>query len=43
MWMIPFVEGNNHFIYINFTEDKVITGIKFWNYNKNKNDIFRGV
>lgn len=43
MWLIPFVDGNNHYLYIEFVKEVVISCIKIWNYNKSKDDALRGV
>ena len=43
MWLIPFTKGKYHFIDIDLQENYNITGIVFWNYNKNSEDTARGV
>ena len=42
MWMVPFIKGQNHFIYFTFTEPKRISGIRVWNFNKSIEDSYRG-
>jgi len=43
MWLIPFTEGENHFVQINFGQLTELTGIRIWNYNKSPEDTYRGV
>ena len=43
MWMIPFTKNQTHYITITFPEEKTISAIKFWNYNKTREHTFRGV
>lgn len=33
MWLIPYEKGKNHYIYITFEEETIISGIRIWNYN----------
>lgn len=42
MWLIPFIKGQSHYLYINFNEEKSISAIKIWNYNKSEEDSYRG-
>jgi len=42
MWLIPYMRNQSHFLYISFTEEKTVSGIKFWNYNKSEEDSYRG-
>ncbi|XP_073489125.1 katanin-interacting protein isoform X5 [Aquarana catesbeiana] len=42
MWLIPFTNGENHTITINFDKAETIAGLRFWNYNKSPEDTFRG-
>ena len=43
MWLIPFAQGRFPFIEVDLGENRGITGIKFWNYNKSTEDTARGV
>jgi hypothetical protein len=43
MWLIPFTKGKAHFLEIDLQEPTQVTGIVFWNYNKNPEDTSRGV
>lgn len=43
MWLIPFVRGQSHLIYINFQTEKTVSALKIWNYNKSGEDTYRGV
>ena len=43
MWCIPFEKGKNHYIYITFDEETVISGLKIWNYNSIEDGIDKGV
>ncbi|XP_060552512.1 katanin-interacting protein-like isoform X2 [Ruditapes philippinarum] len=42
MWLVPFAEGNNHVVTIDFGEKVYIAGLRIWNYNKSKEDTYRG-
>ena len=43
MWLIPFTEGESHWLKIDFVQPVDITGIRVWNYNKSPEDTYRGV
>ena len=43
MWLIPFSKGKTHYFEIDLIEATHVTGITFWNYNKNAEDTARGV
>lgn len=43
MWLVPFVDGNNHVVTIDFGEKVFMAGLRIWNYNKSKEDTYRGV
>ncbi|CAG9311860.1 unnamed protein product [Blepharisma stoltei] len=43
MWLIPYSQGKYHFIDIDLQDMTHISGINFWNYNKNPEDTARGV
>lgn len=43
MWLIPFTKGKHHYIDIDLQEPVHVTGIIFWNYNKNSEDTARGI
>jgi protein JBTS26 len=43
MWLIPFTEGQNHYIWVRFNEGIKISQINFYNYNKSFEDLSRGV
>ena len=43
MWLIPFSQGHNHVLSIDFPDDVLIAGLRIWNYNKSKEDTYRGV
>ncbi|CAH2330784.1 Hypothetical predicted protein [Pelobates cultripes] len=42
MWLIPFTPGQDHTITITFEKVETIAGLRFWNYNKSSEDIYRG-
>ncbi|CAB4005620.1 Hypothetical predicted protein [Paramuricea clavata] len=42
LWLAPFTEGKNHFIYIEFKEVSTLAMIRIWNYNKSRIHSFRG-
>eukprot|EP00111_Clytia_hemisphaerica_P015485 TCONS_00045727-protein len=42
MWMIPYEEGNAHYLKVNFNEPTIVTGLRIWNYNKSLEDTYRG-
>jgi len=42
MWLIPFNRGEDHTILIDLGENRAISGIKFYNYNKSVEDTLRG-
>jgi hypothetical protein len=43
MWLIPFTPGKSHNITVDLLSKQSISGLKFWNYNKNQEDTARGV
>lgn len=43
MWLIPYNKGEDHTILIDLGEQRAISGIKFYNYNKSQEDSLRGV
>ncbi|KAK2580558.1 hypothetical protein KPH14_007687 [Odynerus spinipes] len=43
LWLIPFTEGNHHYIYITFQDIVTIGMIRIWNYNKSRIHSYRGV
>ena len=43
MWLIPFTEGESHWLRIDFNTETELAGMRIWNYNKNPEDTFRGV
>lgn len=42
MWLIPFTKGKKHTIDINLQSRRQVSGLVFWNYNKNAEDTARG-
>ncbi|XP_077979703.1 LOW QUALITY PROTEIN: protein KATNIP homolog [Glandiceps talaboti] len=42
MWLIPFLEGEEHSISINLDEPIEVSGLRIWNYNKSPEDTYRG-
>ena len=42
MWLIPFIPGKDHFINFDFKSEKIVSGLRIWNYNKCINDVGRG-
>ncbi|XP_030841044.1 protein KIAA0556 [Strongylocentrotus purpuratus] len=42
MWMIPFSEGGDHFLTVDFGREVQMTGLRIWNYNKSPEDTYRG-
>ncbi|KRX09164.1 hypothetical protein PPERSA_08880 [Pseudocohnilembus persalinus] len=43
IWLIQYIPQESHYIYIDFHKDVYISGVKIYNYNKNKEDVIRGV
>lgn len=43
IWLIPYTAGEEHTIKFSFPSQIEIKGIKFYNYNKSKEDSLRGV
>ena len=43
MWLIPYTEGENHSLLIEFPRPTEMTGLRIWNYNKSPEDTYRGV
>jgi hypothetical protein len=43
MWLIPFTKNQPHFVSISFIDEKKVSGIRVWNYNKNYEHSSRGV
>ncbi|XP_056018588.1 protein KATNIP homolog isoform X4 [Ostrea edulis] len=42
MWLIPFNEGRNHLLTVNFNQSIMMAGLRVWNYNKSSEDTYRG-
>lgn len=42
MWLIPFNKGEDHTITIDLGEQRAISGLRFYNYNKSPEDSLRG-
>ncbi|KAL4239443.1 hypothetical protein ACF0H5_000258 [Mactra antiquata] len=42
MWLVPFVDGNHHTVTIEFPQKVFLAGLRIWNYNKSKEDTYRG-
>ncbi|XP_061197501.1 katanin-interacting protein-like [Saccostrea echinata] len=42
MWLIPFNEGQNHTLTVNFSQSLMMAGLRVWNYNKSPEDTYRG-
>ncbi|KAI4500297.1 hypothetical protein M0802_004714 [Mischocyttarus mexicanus] len=43
LWLIPFTEGNHHYINMIFQDIVTIAMIRIWNYNKSRIHSYRGV
>uniref|UniRef100_A0A8C5WH72 KATNIP domain-containing protein n=1 Tax=Leptobrachium leishanense TaxID=445787 RepID=A0A8C5WH72_9ANUR len=43
LWLTPFINGNNHFIYLEFLQPCKVAMIRIWNYNKSRIHSYRGV
>ncbi|XP_043670152.1 katanin-interacting protein-like isoform X2 [Vespula pensylvanica] len=43
LWLIPFTEGNHHYIHMIFQDIVTIAMIRIWNYNKSRIHSYRGV
>lgn len=43
MWIIPFTNGSSHILQFNLDDSIQLMGFRVWNYNKNADDILRGV
>ncbi|XP_078693037.1 katanin-interacting protein-like isoform X5 [Branchiostoma floridae x Branchiostoma belcheri] len=42
MWLIPFNEGDGHVLTVDLGQPQYLTGLRFWNYNKSREDTYRG-
>ncbi|XP_069124311.1 katanin-interacting protein-like isoform X2 [Argopecten irradians] len=42
MWLVPFTDGNNHTLSIDFGQTVLVAGLRVWNYNKSPEDTYRG-
>ncbi|XP_035694968.1 protein KIAA0556-like isoform X6 [Branchiostoma floridae] len=42
MWLIPFNEGDGHVLTVDLGQPQYLTGLRFWNYNKGREDTYRG-
>ena len=42
MWLIPYNKGEDHTIRIDLGESRVLSGLRFYNYNKSSEDTLRG-
>ncbi|XP_070580044.1 protein KATNIP homolog isoform X2 [Ptychodera flava] len=42
MWLIPFLEGDEHYICIDLGKPTKVSGLRVWNYNKSTEDTYRG-
>ena len=42
MWLIPFTDGQGHLLTIDLGHTTPLEGFRVWNYNKSKDDCFRG-
>ncbi|XP_038048296.1 katanin-interacting protein-like [Patiria miniata] len=42
MWLIPFTEGEDHIVTIDFGREVQTSGLRIWNYNKTPEDTYRG-
>ncbi|CAH1274468.1 KIAA0556 [Branchiostoma lanceolatum] len=42
MWLIPFNEGDGHILTVDLGQPQYLTGLRFWNYNKSREDTYRG-
>ncbi|KAI0234957.1 hypothetical protein LSAT2_014682 [Lamellibrachia satsuma] len=42
MWLVPFTEGESHWITVTFDQATDMTGLRIWNYNKSSEDTYRG-
>ncbi|XP_002735685.1 katanin-interacting protein-like, partial [Saccoglossus kowalevskii] len=42
MWLIPFSDGMDHTLIINFDTPMEVSGLRIWNYNKSPEDTYRG-
>ncbi|XP_064613243.1 katanin-interacting protein-like isoform X2 [Liolophura sinensis] len=42
MWLIPFTDGHNHTLTVDFGQKVLIAGLRIWNYNKSPEDTYRG-
>jgi hypothetical protein len=43
MWLIPFCPGQLHFLEVSLPGPTMVTGLRFWNYNKSSEDTARGI
>jgi len=43
MWLLPYTPGQEHKLTIDLGSEEKIAGLRFWNYNKNAEDVRRGV
>ena len=43
MWLIPFADGQEHIVTVDFGSVVQMSGLRLWNYNKSPEDTYRGV
>ena len=43
MWLVPFTEGQDHILTVDFGKPVEMSGLRLWNYNKSHEDTYRGV
>ncbi|XP_076331962.1 katanin-interacting protein-like isoform X2 [Tachypleus tridentatus] len=42
LWLAPFTPGNNHYVFLQFSQSVRVAMIRIWNYNKSRIHSFRG-
>ncbi|KAK0168840.1 hypothetical protein PV327_002606 [Microctonus hyperodae] len=42
MWLIPFTDGNHHYVYMEFLKNVTVGLIRIWNYNKSRIHSYQG-
>ncbi|KAK0173913.1 hypothetical protein PV328_007050 [Microctonus aethiopoides] len=42
MWLIPFIDGNHHYVHMEFLKNVTVGLIRIWNYNKSRIHSYQG-
>ncbi|XP_013381133.1 protein KIAA0556 isoform X4 [Lingula anatina] len=42
MWLVPYTEGEDHLVTVDFGQPTAMVALRIWNYNKSAEDTYRG-